>query len=349
MVKNVVAKNFKGRDIDIEIGPKTLIIGPNGTGKSAIVQSLELALNGSVSGGAHKTNQGILDAFGGGNEKMTVEVCVDGNGLTRVGRQFSRDSRGQVSQTYLVDRRRSLSQSFAAAVASAPKAVVVEDVLGLSPLKLISYLATFTGGADMDHLESQIASASTRLNQTRAKLKENDGYISRIMAGIAGLNLPPGSYAEIQAEIKKTESDLAQAKRDLKAAEKEEAERMEEVKKRFEEEQKKIFEEKIAALEKLEQAAAKANMPIQDDIPNSLEDEIGGLPPTQRTLYPVGQEHLGPPEQTKYYPKLDAIESIQRIIKTITDAPCPTCGNRVVLMVCKSELSKWQTEKRRTR
>jgi|GEM_PF-3751465 len=344
MIKTVVAKNFKGRDLDVEIGPKTLIVGPNGTGKSAIVQALELALNGNVSGGAHKTNQGILEAFGGG-DKLTVEVGINGEGLTRVGRQFARDGKGQVSQMYLVDRRRADAKAFAATVATSggPRVVVVDEILALTPLKLISYLASFVGDADIENLQAQITATSNRLNQARAKLKESEGYISRTMAGIAGLNLPAGSLAEVQAEIKSVEADLSKAKRSLREAEKAEAERL-----------AALEAEKEALAKQIADAEKKATQPPaqrrMDDIPASLEGELGGMPPTQRTLYPVGKEHIGTPEPERpYYYKLDPIESIERIIKAIVEFDCPTCGNSVVLMTAKAELAKWKTEKRRNR
>ncbi len=43
-----VASNVKG-GVSCVLGPKTLIIGPNGTGKSAVVNSIELALSGKAS------------------------------------------------------------------------------------------------------------------------------------------------------------------------------------------------------------------------------------------------------------------------------------------------------------
>jgi energy-coupling factor transporter ATP-binding protein EcfA2 len=42
-------KTADGRPKTVDLGPKTLVIGPNGSGKSAVQQSLQLALLGSAS------------------------------------------------------------------------------------------------------------------------------------------------------------------------------------------------------------------------------------------------------------------------------------------------------------
>jgi energy-coupling factor transporter ATP-binding protein EcfA2 len=346
MITKVVAKNFKGRDFEIEIGAKTLICGPNGTGKSAIVQALELAINGHVSGGTYKTNAAILEAFGR-NDKLTVEASIKtaGNGSTQLARQFSMDAKGSVSQIFLVDRRRSDQKAFmaAAGAAGAPKVVVVDDFLQLSPAKMISYLAAFTGGQEIEQLASQIVTETDKLNKVRAEIRENESYISRTMAGIADLSLPAGTLAEIQASIKVATKELAKAKADLKEAEKAEADRLAQEEKR-----------------KAEPAAAplSAHSPDKGEpgyrppivAGNSLGkvlEAIDALPeyrePVQAVVYPTQEEQFGPPQE-KWRPHqgLTPLSSLKKILDAIDALECPVCKSGFVRLVVLNEMKKWE-------
>jgi energy-coupling factor transporter ATP-binding protein EcfA2 len=360
MITRIVAKGFKGRDIDIELGPKTIIFGPNGTGKSTIIQALELALNGSISGGTNKTNQAVFDAFASG-DKLTVEATLND---VAFGRQLSRDPKGAVPQLLMVNRKRADAKNFAASLGAAgnPRLVVVNDFLELSPTKMITHLAGISGSGDLDNLQAKIQATTNLLNHARQVERENAGYVSRIMAGIAGLNLPPGSLAEVQAEIKAAEKDLTAAKKSLKKAKDEELER----KKKAELEAKLEAELEKKRAERLElEKAAPADMQTTagvNEIPESLAGELGDLGPVQRTLYPQGQETITMPDarpslapmakdENRKLHGVDLLavpsgngpaDSIQKIIDSILKLSCPTCGGGIVLMTAKAELKKWR-------
>jgi energy-coupling factor transporter ATP-binding protein EcfA2 len=332
MITNVMAINFKGRDLDVKIGPKTIIYGPNGTGKSAIVQALELAINGHVSGGTYRTNAAILEAFGGGGNKIYVEAAVNGGKGAQLARQFVRDDKGTVSQNYMVDRRRVDAKGFAQAVGSsgAPKLVALQDFLDMSPSKMIYFLADFAGGNEILELAADSEALQMTINKSRGSLRENEGYVSRTMAGIAALGLPPGSISEVQDEIKQVETDLAKAKADLRQEKKDEEQR------RKEEMKKNI----LANAEKAKEEMTKAE-PVKDPTANLCAPSIENVTP--RSEYKPSPEGLftepfGPANARA----LSAQGSIQKIIDAIVALNCPACSGGFVLLVAKNELKKWE-------
>lgn len=335
MVTKVVGKNFKGRDFEVELAPKTVICGPNGTGKTAIIQALELAINGSIVGAAHKTNQAIYEAFASG-EKMTVEATIGED--QAIGRQFSMDGNGSVPNLLMVNRRRADAKSFAVASAAAPRAVMVNDFLALSPVKMTAYLAQRFGGEDMDRLSGEITATNNLLNQARQTARENDGYISRSMAAVAALNLPPGSLAEIQDEMKKVEADVAAAQKALREA------KAAEVKRKEEEARAATRERESKSLDELGRTAPAG------EIPGSMKGLLSDLPPAaprQTTIdsYPDREEILGSPPPARPAapaPGNSPADSIQKIIDAIIQLGCPTCGGSIVLMTARAELRKWR-------
>lgn len=366
MINRVVAKNFKGREFDVAIGQKTLIYGPNGTGKSAIVQALELAINGHVSGGTYKTNAAILEIFGK-NEKLTVEASIKtaGNGSTQLARQFYRadELSPTVSQVFLVDRRRADAKTFMAAMGSAgaPRVVTVDDFLSLSPSKMISYLAAFTGGQEIDDLMSKIATENEKLNGARTVLRNNETYISRILGGVAELGLPAGTLAEVQASIKLETKNLAKAKADLKEAELAEKVRIANEKK---EEAKRLEDEAAKEVSPGPELPLHHPAPVDTVIfaphPNRPGDislagnpmmvgKIVNLAPAQAVVYPKQEEQFGPPQE-KWHPHqgLTAMGSLQKILKAIDalgaiDAAEGSVSKlRLVKMVVENEMKKWE-------
>src|SRR5512143_941392 len=132
MIARVHAKGFKNREFTVDLSAKTILVGPNGAGKSAVVQALQLALEGQVTGAVHKTNQAIMDAFTT-EPSFFVEARTAGDdAVFDFGRQFARNGKG-VSQTLLVDRKKAdqLAWAKAAAVVGSPRVVAVDEFLSM--------------------------------------------------------------------------------------------------------------------------------------------------------------------------------------------------------------------------
>ena len=79
-----IQSNIKG-GVDQQLGEKTLIVGPNGIGKSAIVNAIELAVGGSASdivGRAEVKREADLLALGDGKRVFAEAEFSDGSGAS---------------------------------------------------------------------------------------------------------------------------------------------------------------------------------------------------------------------------------------------------------------------------
>ncbi len=78
-----VESNLKG-GVDVKLGLKTLVVGPNGGGKDAVVQSVELAILGRVSDVAGKEDvgqgQALMALAPGRTGSLWAQADVDGDG-----------------------------------------------------------------------------------------------------------------------------------------------------------------------------------------------------------------------------------------------------------------------------
>lgn len=87
MIDKIKLLRFKGFERSVDVGPLTLLVGPNGTGKSSIMEAAQLALTGKITGHA-EVDGTMWREFATGDVMMTG---VYGSGftversLTRVG------------------------------------------------------------------------------------------------------------------------------------------------------------------------------------------------------------------------------------------------------------------------
>jgi len=311
LITSVLAKNFKGRpSFEFKIGAKTLIVGPNGAGKSAIIQALQLALDGSTPG-VNKTNPAIMDAFGVGADNIYVEVGVgNGNSPTLLGRKFQRD-REAVKQILMVDRRKADQKAFqtASAMSQAPRIVAVDEVLSMSSKKLLDYLAELLGK------NAEAAAIADRLTETKAKISalqknqaESESVIARTSENVSKLNLPPGSLAEVQNEIASLEQQLDEARGELAT---------------------------LKAKEESE-ARAKAEAPSNRQMPR-VDTSVGEA--FLRRMKGALSE-AGIPTHSE----ADPADSIRAILEAIKEANCRHCRGGAALLIAKAELMRWEVK-----
>jgi chromosome segregation ATPase len=307
LITSVLAKNFKGRpSFEFKIGAKTLIVGPNGAGKSAIIQALQLSLDGSTPG-VNKTNPAIMDAFGVGADNIYVEVGVgNGTGPTLLGRKFQRD-RDAVKQILMVDRRKADQKAFQTAASQAPRIVAVDDVLSLSSKKLIDYLAELLGK------NAEAAAISDRITETKAKISalqknqaECESVIARTSENVSKLNLPPGSLAEIQKEIASLEQQLDEARGEL------------------------------AALKAKEEAEARAKAEAPRNGQTARVDTSVGEAFLRRMKGALSE--AGIPTHSE----ADPADSIRAILEAIKEANCRHCKGGAALLIARAELMRWE-------
>ena len=214
MISKVTATGFKGCDFVQEISARTLFVGPNGVGKSARSQALQLAVTGGVIG-AGKTNDDILSAFGEG-DKLVVGVEIDGKYLFERG--FVRGPSGSVSQGYKVSGSKVSKDYFMKALgeSGAPVVLNVADFMGLSDQKKIEALfQIYPPAGDVGAVQGKIDATKEKINALTAKVKTSEQAAARIASSKSQIAVPAGTLAEIDAQIISLDAELKEAQENL--------------------------------------------------------------------------------------------------------------------------------------
>lgn len=76
-----IQSNIKGRDINAQLYPKTLIVGPSASGKSAVIGAVELAISGRISDvqGRDSSLRTVNRILGTGDQGVKLEVNYEGS------------------------------------------------------------------------------------------------------------------------------------------------------------------------------------------------------------------------------------------------------------------------------
>ena len=204
MISSVAAKGFKGLpDFETKLERLTLLIGPNGTGKTARSHALALAVMGYVPGMA-KTNHQILAMFGNG-EKVVVEVRRDGK---RLSRGWFRQPSGQVTEKFQIDLKRASKEQYAAALGGL-KMFDLGAFQKLSDQAKIDFVFNvFPPGEDFLKLDDAIELKKAERNKLQKDIETLNATCARIHQQRATIDLPSGTLAEIQAQIAEAETQL---------------------------------------------------------------------------------------------------------------------------------------------
>jgi energy-coupling factor transporter ATP-binding protein EcfA2 len=345
MITRIVAKGFKGLDIDQALEQRALFVGPNGAGKSARTQALQLAVIGYIPGG-DKTNAGILEAYGSG-DKLVVGIEIDGK--TKLERGFVRMG-DKVSQGYKINGSKVSKDGFAQALGAAGIRVLdVRDFIEASDQKMMDIIFTlYPPEGDVAGLMSQIEREKTTLNSLNQKIRDTEGAAQKITASRSAMQLPAGTLAEANATLANVEGQLDEARKLLKAAEIEEARvkaqeeeknRLQAIQDRKDKETKEVAEKKER--EERERLAEEARQKAIDEAveraPSSpaavaMEKELDRMEASLQgkpTFRPV----------TEDAPCNGAHASIRAIIAALEGAGCDVCA---AMLVAKRELRKFQ-------
>lgn len=342
-IKGVKAEGFKGLNFDTALNPRTLIVGPNGEGKSAITQAAQLVLRGYVPGGPKK-NEEILSTYGDGQD-MSVAVKV---GALMFGRQFVRDSKGAVTQVYEINGTKAAKEYFQRSLgeAGAPRVIDFAAFMALSDQKIIDEIfRLFPPGEGIDKIDADLTKKKESLNNLRQTLKTLEGTQKRLTEARRNIELPAGGIGEVEAEIKKLEGEakakqteldakrIAEAEAKAVVAEKERAERAAYAKKKADEAE--AEKARIKAAEEKEKARAK-----QEAEKGKLLSDFVDVMKTDNLLpddKPEEATATGEPERSVYCP--DVLISLTRIQSAMERAGCSTCA---AMMIVKSEIRKYQ-------
>lgn len=324
MITHIKTKGFKGFNIDEDIPAKALFYGKNRSGKSSRAAAAALTILGYIPFATKpsKNNADILNDYGVG-DALTVSVVFNG---VEFERHFYRTDKG-VSQRLRVDKKKHSAADFAVELekAGSPRIIDVNAFMSLSDQKKIdSLFDLFPPSANLKNLDSEIEKAKKEVSRLEKQERTNTAVIQRLTASKSEIQLPAGTLAEIQADIKKLTEEVKTAQDELKQAEIADAE--------TQAAEKAVEKHKSdrAAKEKSEQKQpsnhVKKQEPQFSDPGNKrIHDFVSG-----KELKP-DSEYFGP----------DPVESIERIIDTLNNAGCKICAAAIV---AKQELRKFKKE-----
>jgi ABC-type cobalamin/Fe3+-siderophores transport system ATPase subunit len=180
MIKSISATNLKGLTFNHEIGAKTLIIGPNGSGKTAMNIAEQLVINGYVAADKpYKNNSDILANFG--SENILRVGISNGKGIL-IARQWNRSEKGQVSQNYLINGRKATKDKYVAELVAmgSPKIFDVSEFMQLSDQKKIDLIfELFPPAGDIGKISDEIENLSEKLNLKRSKLRDKESFVAK--------------------------------------------------------------------------------------------------------------------------------------------------------------------------
>lgn len=334
-IEAVDATRFKGLTFHQPLGQRTIVIGPNGSGKTARTQALTLALLGKVPGVAAR-NPDVLATFGIDND-LSVSVVIGGKVFTR---RFTANSSGAVSQTYRVGNRTAKAPDFEAALrqAGAPRLLDLGAFMSLSDAKKAEEVMTlFPPKGDLAALDDAVAELREKVNALARDERDLRSVAEATRQRKAAIQLPSGTLAEVRDRIATREAELKQANDDRARVIQEAA-----VQQAKEEAEARAAREKAQA-----QANLLLSQPAQKD---PVESETFMTSWGEAHIERQGQsaartgsvlQEFPPMAGEEDYPHClnsTVTESIQRIINAMDAAGCSACTAR---LVAKRELRKY--------
>lgn len=225
MITQVSSRGFKGLEFDQDLDRLNMLCGPNGSGKTARSMALILAVMGTVPGIA-KTNPEIFSTFAPFDaDKFNVSVKI---GKRPFLRRFVKTKSGSITQDYMVDRKKAKKDDFLSGMAEAGKPSIIDlgAFLGLSNAKKIEWLfSLYPPGEGLEDLEEKTQEAREKVNAARKTLSEKEALIRSLTESRSEIELPAGTLAEVDAELKQTRADYEKVQGEIREIENQERER----------------------------------------------------------------------------------------------------------------------------
>lgn len=355
IIEHVRTVGFKGFDLDEPVPDKVIYCGKNKSGKSTRAGAIAIALFGHIPfSTAGKLPSDILNSFG--HNSLVVAVKING---TDFARKFSRTEKG-ASQVMQIDGKRKSKEEFAVKLdkVGAPRIADVAEFMRQSEAKKIDTLFDLFPNDELAGIDTEIENAKEDVSRLQKKKDGAESTVVRLTNSKSVIELPPGSIAEVQAEVKNIDTQIEDLEKQIKEAEIKEAE--EKASKKAEEKLlAKQEEERLANLKKPAEEIVNNNSgghafidggyPEVEDIFGQISSEEKTAPSdssfygNEETMYPAQEITKVQPEipltQSEMANKTYAKASIVRIIDALTSVGCNTCA---ALIVAKQELKKYR-------
>jgi len=314
MITNLKTTGFMGPDLDESIGPKMIYTGENTSGKSKRSKAIAFCLLGFIPFSAKtiKTGADILRDYGNG-KAMSTGVTCNGKTFERI---LRKSKNGAVKKAHKIDGMSASKANFERGLMMSgdPRIIDLNHFVSLSDnAKIDALFALYPPDGDVSTINADIVASKDEISRLTKEKGKADNTILTLIESKNSIDLPAGSLAETQAEIKKLTDDVNSAREELKK------------------EEVGIAKEKAIKAEK-----------------ERAEKEKSAIPKEQpQTDIPTGNTVGYSPSVTKQNVKTNwnidcsemARKSIQRIIDVMHDAGCQTC---TAVLVAKSELKKFK-------
>lgn len=327
MITSVIAKNIKGSSFELPVSQKTLVTGRVGSGKTTVSNAIAIALLGYYPSGPSTVKQqgAIFDAFSSSPETMTAGVVLS-NGL-KLERSLEKTKTGSITEKLKVNGKKATKSDYAAAIGQSGAIVFdAANFTDVSPQKKAEMIFNMFSMSETTDIEERIDTAKAAIRDKQSEIRNLDQAIEQQRSFKINAALPPGNLSTVRQMITDTEAELEQALKDYEAA-------------RIEEEafKKKQAEEAVVVETAIQPPNHPMGRPVFDETISGISAPIT-IPnkPQEISVSDVAKEFSGTVIQS---PKLEAKESIQKIINAMQDAGCGnTCA---AMMVAKKEMRKF--------
>jgi energy-coupling factor transporter ATP-binding protein EcfA2 len=302
MINKAIGQDFKGKTFEIDLGQKTIITGPKGIGKSSVTQAIQLTLLGYVpSEKPRKRPQDIFAGFAPKNAKKFVVGIQKGKRTYR--KEFRISPSGSVSQKLMIGTGKYSDVDFKAALKDLPTPYDLSSFMGLSDQKKIDLLFDlFPPAGNVIKLQAEIDAIKDKISSSKNNIDSLRKTVARLSKARSDIEMPPGTLAEIQQEIKRTEAEYRLTSQNIARVEAEAAEA------------KRQDEKKKA--EALKEDPADTSTATSHETQNQANSVEAINQPSSRT--------------TVASKKMDIFDSIQAIIDSMSRAGCDACAAKLV-------------------
>jgi DNA repair exonuclease SbcCD ATPase subunit len=364
MIDKVSCQDFKGQTFEYNIGQKTIITGPKGSGKSSISQAIQLSILGYIP--SEKPKKRPMDIFSAFSSKNTKAFRVGvQQGKTTYTKNFRRAPSGSVSIKYVVGTGKYSEVDYKAALKSLPTPLDLSTFTSLSDQKKLDMLfELFPPAGNVIKMQADIDSCKDKISSTRDNIDSLKKTITRLSKARSELDLPSGTLADVRQEIQRIESEYRLTSQNISRAEAEDAEakRQEDLKWRARlASLKEVLWNGQEAIDKIDGSSVvityKELISLSDDDFIKIADAfnqkvVARSKPTKavqeetekaQTAEPIKntpQTATGPFPNgitTRTARKIDIFDSIRAIMDTMTRAGCEACA---ATLVAKREMKR---------
>lgn len=310
MIDKITCHEFKGQTFEVNIGQKTIITGPKGSGKSSIPQAIQLSILGYIpSEKPKKRPMDIFSAFSSKNTKA-FRVGVQHGKITYT-KDFRRAPSGSVSIKYTVGTGKYSEVDYKAALKNLPTPLDLSTFTSLSDQKKLDVLfELFPPAGNVVKMQADIDSRKDKISSLRDNIDSLKKTIARLSKARSELELPSGTLADVRQEIQRIESEHRLTSQNLSRTEAEDAEA------------KKQAELKKNAEEAQTAEPTESNAEVAEPIKNTPQ---------------IATEPFTNGITTRTARKIDIFDSIRAIMDTMARVGCEACA---ATLVAKREMKR---------